>query len=134
MVDELADLMIIYPEETKNLIVKILQCGHLVGIHIVAATQHQKGAPGIIRANANSTACFDSEDYFLGLGNMLYSRRHFQCPEQIRCSFVSSDETERIMSFMAEKNGKAEYDENIIGKIEEYESGIRERVRNGMGE
>ena len=141
MVDELADLMILYPRETERLIVRILQMGNPVGIHIVVATQHQKAISGLIHVNANSIASFDSEqyeydmqsecgeDFFLGQGEMLYSRSGFQCTERVQCPFVSSDETDRIMSFMAEKNGKAEYDKDVIRKIEEYESKIRERNR-----
>lgn len=133
IIDELADLMMVAPNEVEDSICRLAQMARAAGMHLVIATQRPSVdvITGLIKANIPSRIAFsvsssiDSRtildtggaEKLLGRGDMLFAPMGASKPTRLQGAFISDKEVERVVEFI--KNGsKARYDEDIMEKIE----------------
>ncbi len=134
IIDELADLMLQVKEHVESLINRLAAMARACGMHIIIGTQRPSVdvVTGLIKANIPTHIAFkvasntDSKvilgnigaEKLLGRGDMLY---HPTGSNQIRAqgAFVDTPEIKRILNFIIEKNGKAEYDPEIMLALQE---------------
>lgn len=133
IIDELADLMMVAPNDVEDSICRLAQMARAAGMHLVIATQRPSVdvITGIIKANIPSRIAFavrqfvDSKtildmggaEKLLGKGDMLYFPIGTSKPIRVQGAFVSDKEVEKIVDFVKGQN-EAVYDEDIIEKIE----------------
>lgn len=115
IIDELADLMMMAPDEVETLICRLAQMARATGIHLIIATQRPSVdvVTGLIKANFPSRMAFavtsqiDSRvildmsgaEQLLGRGDMLFMASDAARPIRIQGTWVSDAEVERIVSF-----------------------------------
>ena len=145
IIDELADLMMVAPNEVEDSICRIAQLARAAGMHLVIATQRPSVnvITGIIKANIPSRIAFavssqiDSRtildmagaEKLLGRGDMLYHPGGASKPKRIQGAFISDSEVEKIVNFV-KQNGSANYDPNIIEHIESEQLTDREKTES----
>lgn len=120
IIKDLEDLM-----KTKNLkktkehIIKLLQFGKAVGIHLILATQTptEQVIPFDIRANIPSRLAFKLKsaeesniildcagaEKLTGKGDMLFLPQNEQKPIHIQSAYVSSNEVKKVIEFLAKQ-------------------------------
>ncbi len=115
IIDELADLMMMAPDETETYICRLAQMARATGIHLIIATQRPSVdvITGLIKANFPSRIAFavtsqiDSRvildgpgaEQLLGRGDMLYMAADSAKVVRIQGTYVSDREVERIVEF-----------------------------------
>lgn len=143
MIDELADLMAVYPREVESSIIRLAQMARAIGIHLIVATQRPsvEVITGLIKANITSRIAFqvasqiDSRtildmsgaEKLLGNGDMLFLAGDTAKPRRIQGAFVSEQEVKRIVDFLRDESEVPEYNEAILQtKMEENQGGLAE--------
>jgi S-DNA-T family DNA segregation ATPase FtsK/SpoIIIE len=112
-VDELADLMVMYPGDVERTLCRLAQMARATGMHLVVATQRPSTdiITGLIKANFPARASFavasgvDSRvildamgaDQLLGRGDMLFLAPDASAPARIQGCFVGDHEIEAIV-------------------------------------
>ncbi len=115
IIDELADLMMLAPEEVEGMICRLAQLARATGIHLVIATQRPSVdvITGLIKANIPTRISFmvssavDSRtiidmggaERLLGRGDMLYLPADAGRPERIQCCFLADEEAEQLVAY-----------------------------------
>lgn len=115
VIDELADLMIMAPDETERLVTRLAQLARATGIHLVIATQRPSVdvVTGLIKANFPARIAFavassiDSRvildqpgaERLLGRGDMLFQSPDASGLVRMQGSFVSEAELERLIRY-----------------------------------
>ena len=133
IVDELADLMMVAPNDVEDAICRLAQMARAAGMHLVIATQRPSVdvITGIIKANIPSRIAFtvssqvDSRtildmagaEKLLGKGDMLYFPVGETKPLRIQGAFISEKEIEKIVE-QIKKKSETTYSEAIIESIE----------------
>jgi len=118
IVDELADLMMIAPDEVEKAITRLAQMARATGIHLILATQRPSVdvVTGLIKANFPSRISFavtsqiDSRvvldtpgaEKLLGRGDMLYMASDSSKLVRLQGCFVSDRELERLVTYWKE--------------------------------
>jgi S-DNA-T family DNA segregation ATPase FtsK/SpoIIIE len=119
IVDELADMMMSGLSRMESLITRLAQMARAVGIHLVLATQRPSVdvITGLIKANFSTRIAFQTAtkvdsrtildtngaEKLLGKGDMLFSRPGLPEPARIHGAFISGDEIEQIVEYIAEQ-------------------------------
>ena len=114
-IDELADLMMLSPDEVERHICRVAQMGRATGIHLVIATQRPSVdvVTGLIKANFPARISFavtsqtDSRvildqggaESLLGRGDMLFMSPQRSSPVRLQGCFVSDREIGRLTDF-----------------------------------
>lgn len=133
IIDELADLMMVAPNEVEDSICRLAQMARAAGMHLVIATQRPSVnvITGVIKANIPSRISFavssqiDSRtildmagaEKLLGKGDMLFYPLGQPKPLRVQGSFISDKEVDKIVTHIKSLQG-AEYDEEILQKID----------------
>ncbi|RMH01343.1 MAG: DNA translocase FtsK [Chloroflexi bacterium] len=115
VIDELADLMMLSPEETERGITRLAQMARATGIHMVIATQRPSVdvVTGLIKANFPARIAFavasstDSRvildttgaERLLGQGDMLFQSPDAAAPVRLQGCFVSDRELQRLIAY-----------------------------------
>lgn len=130
IIDELADLMAVFPREVESAIIRLAQMARAVGIHLIVSTQRPsvEVITGLIKANITSRIAFqvasqiDSRtildtagaEKLLGNGDMLFLAGDTAKPRRIQGAFVSEQEVKRVVDFLREEVEAPEYEEAIL--------------------
>lgn len=133
IVDELADLMMVCPNDVEDYIGRLAQMARAAGMHLVIATQRPSVdvITGVIKANIPSRISFavssqidsrtilDSSgaEKLLGKGDMLYYPVGESKPLRVQGCFISEEEVEKVISFIKSEQGESSYEEDIIEHI-----------------
>lgn len=115
VIDELADMMMLAPEETEKSLTRLAQLARATGIHLIIATQRPSTdiLTGLIKANfpariafavfsgTDSRVILDQQgaERLLGRGDMLFQAPDAAAPVRIQGTYVSDDELSSLASF-----------------------------------
>jgi S-DNA-T family DNA segregation ATPase FtsK/SpoIIIE len=121
VIDELADLMMISPDETERTITRLAQLARATGIHMIIATQRPSVdvVTGLIKANFPARIAFavasnvDSRvildqpgaERLLGRGDMLFQAPDSPSPVRLQGVFVSDTEINRLTDYWRQQAG-----------------------------
>jgi len=136
IIDELADLMMLSPEDTERGITRLAQMARATGIHMVIATQRPSVdvVTGLIKANfparvafavassTDSRVILDSTgaERLLGQGDMLFQSPDAAAPARLQGCFVSDEELSKLIAYWqrARRFSTISADEAAIPKVE----------------
>ncbi len=115
IIDELADLMMIAPDETERMITRLAQLARATGIHLVISTQRPSVdvVTGLIKANFPARIAFavasgvDSRvildqpgaERLLGRGDMLFQAPDAPAPVRLQGVYLSDPEIQRLVNY-----------------------------------
>lgn len=133
IIDELADLMMVAPNDVEDAVCRLAQMARAAGMHLVIATQRPSVdvITGVIKANIPSRISFavssqiDSRtildmsgaEKLLGKGDMLFMPIGESKPIRIQGAFISEKEVEKVVEFLKQSTSTT-YDSEIIEEIE----------------
>ncbi|MCD2223969.1 DNA translocase FtsK [Listeria cossartiae] len=143
VIDELADLMMVAPNDVEESISRIAQKARACGIHMIVATQRPSVdvITGLIKANIPTRVSFsvssqiDSRtildasgaEKLLGKGDMLFLPSGASKPVRLQGTFVSDEEIDAVVAHVRSQ-GEAEY------IFEEQELLVKESVKENTDE
>jgi DNA segregation ATPase FtsK/SpoIIIE, S-DNA-T family len=134
IIDELADLMMVCPNDIEDYIGRLAQMARAAGMHLVIATQRPSVdvITGVIKANIPSRISFavssqidsrtilDSSgaEKLLGKGDMLFYPAGESKPIRIQGAFISEEEVEKVVSFVKNQKTQLEYRNEILEELD----------------
>jgi S-DNA-T family DNA segregation ATPase FtsK/SpoIIIE len=150
IIDEMADLMMVAAQDIETSVARIAQLARAAGIHLVLATQRPSTdvITGLIKANLPTrigfkvTSQIDSRtildrggaETLIGNGDMLFVPPGSATLNRVQGAFVGEQEVAAIVEFLAEKNGKPEFAQDVIKAIKDGAEGGEEGAEGEDGE
>lgn len=150
IIDELADLMMLAPDETEKVITRLAALARATGIHLVIATQRPSVdvVTGLIKANFPARIAFavaggvDSRvildqpgaERLLGRGDMLYMSGDAPAPVRLQGVYVSDTEINNMTRFWRNQMSDADMAQAgkpLISQFALDEMSAREGKDNG---
>lgn len=144
IIDELADLMMVAPNQVEDAICRLAQMARAAGIHLIVATQRPSVdvITGLIKANIPSRIAFsvsssiDSRtiidmggaEKLLGKGDMLYYPVGASKPKRAQGAFMSDEEVEVVVSYIKNQALEVHYNEEILDDIQSSTQAFDEDV------
>ncbi len=138
VIDEFADLMHLVGKDMESKVSRLAAMSRAVGIHLVLATQRPSVdvITGVIKNNIPTRIAFavtsttDSRiildeqgaDKLLGKGDMLYMSSSNPASERIQGSFLSDNEVEQVVRFVASQGEPDFIDESFFEDEEQKSS------------
>lgn len=147
IIDELADLMIVSPQEVEDAICRIAQKARACGMHLLVATQRPSVdvITGLIKANIPTRIAFsvssqvdsrtildaNGAEKLLGKGDMLFVENGASKSVRLQGPFVSDDEIDRVANYsrqIAEPNYLFEQEQLLLEVENEDEDELLDEV------
>ena len=116
IIDELADLMSLYPRELEAAVVRLAQMSRAVGIHLILSTQRPSVnvITGLIKANipsrvalqvvsqVDSRTILDSAgaEKLLGAGDFLFQSGEMSKPVRLQSAFIREAEVKAVVKYL----------------------------------
>lgn len=133
VIDELADLMMVVPQEVEAAITRLAQLSRAVGIHMVLATQRPSVdvLTGVIKANFPARISFkvaskvdsrtvldmNGADKLVGRGDMLFMKPSLPKPIRAQGALIEDAEIEHIAQWIRSQRGPS-YHEGVLREQE----------------
>jgi S-DNA-T family DNA segregation ATPase FtsK/SpoIIIE len=137
VIDELADLMLVAPDDVENYVTRLAQLARAAGIHLILATQRPSVnvITGVIKANLPSRIAFkvaskvdsrtildaNGADGLLGRGDMLFLPPGTSALQRAQGAWVSDEEIGRVVDFLS-RSGPPKFDKQAMAFVENPES------------
>jgi len=134
IIDELADLMMVAPQDIETGVARLAQLARAAGIHLILATQRPSVnvITGVIKANlptrisfkvaskVDSRTILDQQgaEALIGKGDMLFIPPGTSNLVRAQGAFVSDDEINHIVEFLKEQNGEPDFADEVQQAIE----------------
>lgn len=140
IVDELADLMMVAPQQVERSICRIAQMARATGIHMVIATQRPSVdvVTGLIKANFPARVAFNvasatdsrvildmsGAEQLLSRGDMLFQPPDAPTPMRLQGTYVSDGELHRLVTYWKDVTEPGTVEDSKLVQKSLWEEGV----------
>jgi S-DNA-T family DNA segregation ATPase FtsK/SpoIIIE len=138
VIDELADLMMVSPQEVEDYVIRLAQKSRAVGIHLVVATQRPSAdvITGMIKANIPSRIAFavssqtdsrvildvNGAETLLGMGDMLFKPLGSSHLQRVQGAYITEEEIALLVNHWRHQ-AEPEFREELLRRPPEAKRG-----------
>src|ERR671935_272973 len=138
VIDELADMMMVSPQEVEDAVIRLAQKSRAVGIHLVLATQRPSVdvITGMIKANVPSRIAFavssqtdsrvildhNGAESLLGQGDMLFSPVGSSKLQRIQGAYIDEEQIAELTDSWR-RQGEPEFHDELLEEVPDSGSG-----------
>jgi S-DNA-T family DNA segregation ATPase FtsK/SpoIIIE len=138
VIDELADLMMVSPQEVEDYVIRLAQKSRAVGIHLVVATQRPSAdvITGMIKANIPSRIAFavssqtdsrvildvNGAETLLGMGDMLFKPLGSSHLQRVQGAYITEEEIAMLVNHWRHQ-AEPEFREELLRRPQDAKRG-----------